>query len=163
MCFLISYSNCFSCEPNNSVHVQATKLYHDNDDEADDVTGYRKNALGTSRKTKTTSKKTSWIKDKPCRNGHDVTTSLCKQEPNEPNATSWYKQEQLATVLYKMEPEDEAPPLESSPTTPQESGLAMPSPRHGMGIDNEDLTFDLAETTKSLPTYRDSSAAVGGE
>ena len=62
------------------------------------------NALRTSRKTtktKTTSRTTSWNKHEPCRNGHDVTTNWCKQEPNEPDATSGYKQEQLATFWCK--------------------------------------------------------------
>ena len=67
--------------------------------------------LGTSRKTtktKRTTKTTSWNKHEPCKSGHDVTISCCKQEPNEPNATSWYKQE-LAMILSKMEPEVEEP------------------------------------------------------
>ena len=60
-------------------------------------------------KTKTTSKATSWDKHEPCKERLDVTTSWCKQERNEPDATSRYKQEQLATILCKMEPEDEKP------------------------------------------------------
>ena len=64
-----------------------------------------KTVLGTSRKTTKTkkmSKTTSWNKHEPCRNRHDARTSCCKREPNEPNATSWYKQE-LAMILCKME------------------------------------------------------------
>ena len=45
----------------------------------------------------------------PCRNGHDVTTSWCKQEPNEPEATTRYKQKQGATKMCKMEPKDGEP------------------------------------------------------
>ena len=92
MCFLISYANCFSTKPNNSVHVRATRLYHHNDDEAVNATDYRKKCVGRRRKTaetKTTSKTTSWNKHETCRNGHDVTTSWCKQEPKEPDAPIW--------------------------------------------------------------------------
>ena len=42
MYFFISESNCFSTKTDNSVHVRATRLYHDNDDKADDETDYRK-------------------------------------------------------------------------------------------------------------------------
>ena len=43
---LTSYSNCFSTKPNNPVHVCATRLYHDNDKEADDETDYRNKCVG---------------------------------------------------------------------------------------------------------------------
>ena len=117
ICFLITYSNCFSTKPNNSVHVCATRLYHDNEEEADDETHYRKKSVENQQKDyqdiKTTIKTTSWNKHEPCRNGHHVTT-CCKQEPSEPDATSGYKQEQLATILCKMKPEEEQPVLNIS-------------------------------------------------
>ena len=81
--------------PNISVQIRATGKYNDKEEKADDDTVYRKNA-----KTETTSK-TTWNKDEPCRNGHDVTTLWCKQEPNEQAATTWYKQEQMTTNMCK--------------------------------------------------------------
>ena len=50
MYFLISESNCFSTKTDNSVHVRATRLYHDNDDKADDETDYRKKWAGNQKK-----------------------------------------------------------------------------------------------------------------
>ena len=47
---MTSYSNYFSTKPNNSVHVCATRLYHDNDKEADDETDYRKKCTGNQQK-----------------------------------------------------------------------------------------------------------------
>ena len=79
---MVLFLNCFSTKQINSVPYRATKYFHDNDNEADDETNYRKKALGTNRstpKTKTTSNMT-WNKYEPCRNGRDVTTSWCKQE-----------------------------------------------------------------------------------
>ena len=47
---MTSYSNRLSTKPNNSVHVCASRLYHDNDKEADDETDYRKNWVGNQQK-----------------------------------------------------------------------------------------------------------------
>ena len=114
ICLLTSYSNCFSTKPNNSVHICATRCIATTTKRQKTRRTTVRNALGTGRKTtktKATSTKTCWNKHEPCRNGHNVTTTGCKQEPNETDATSGYKQEQLATFWCKMEPEDEEPIL----------------------------------------------------
>ena len=47
---MISYLKCFSTKPKNSVQVCATRLYHDNDEEADGKMYYRKKCVGTQQK-----------------------------------------------------------------------------------------------------------------
>ena len=39
-----------STKPNKSVHVCASRKYHDNDKEADDKTDYRKKCVGNQQK-----------------------------------------------------------------------------------------------------------------
>ena len=50
--FQILYSNFVSTKPNNKVNVCATRLYHENDDEADNQRDYRKKCVGNQQKQK---------------------------------------------------------------------------------------------------------------
>ena len=47
---MTSYSNCFSTNQNNSLYICATRLYHDNDKEADKEMDYRKKCVGNQQK-----------------------------------------------------------------------------------------------------------------